>query len=97
VGFCTVAVWYYTLPTSKGYGHSRLLAGIQFWTWLAGVGIWVLGSVLTAVMLAKVTDAPIVPLLWGWCLRIGSPVLAVGALLFLVNGVLTFVRRRSGT
>ncbi len=97
LGFSGVAVWYYMFPTIKGYGHSRLLAGIQFWMMLAGTSVWVLSIVLTSVIAAKATDASAVRLLWYWCTRIGFPVLAAGFLLFLVNMVLTFVRRRPGT
>jgi len=94
--FAFFAACYYVFPKLTGYTYSDLLGGIHFWLLAAGLIVTLVPQQLLLVT-RTVEQLYVTDLLRYWILmtRIGSYVSAASTLVFVVNMVLSFLRKRS--
>ena len=92
--FAILAVWYFAFPKVTGWAYSDRLGKVHFWLWVVGLVASSFPFAFFPGLLRQAASDPDV--LWPWILvsSIGAYLAAAGALVFLVNMVLAFVRRR---
>jgi len=94
--FAFFAACYYVFPKLTGYAYSDLLSGIHFW--LLAIGLIVTLVPPQLLLLARTAEQLYdADLLRYWILmsRIGSYVSVASTLVFVVNMVLSLLRKRS--
>jgi cytochrome c oxidase subunit 1 len=89
------AAWYYLFPKITGYAYSNLLGRIHFWLLFIGVNVILVPQILFfARMVERLADAPGAFRYWNLGSWIGKYIAAVSTLVFILNMVLSLLRRR---
>jgi cytochrome c oxidase subunit I len=95
VMFGFFAAWYYLFPKFTGYAYSNLLGRIHFGLLFIGVNIVLVPQIfLFARMVERLADAPGALRYWNLVSRIGNYIAAASTLVFILNMVLSLLRRR---
>jgi cytochrome c oxidase subunit I len=95
VVFGFFATWYYLFPKITSYAYSNLLGSIHFWLLFIGVNIVLVPQIfLFARMWERLADAPDGFRYWNLVSWIGSYISAASTLVFILNMVLSLLRRR---
>jgi cytochrome c oxidase subunit 1 len=95
VVFGIFAAWYYFFPKVTGYSYSELLGKVHFWLSFIGVSASYVSLVLVlAYMPRRMIDIPDAFGYANLASLIGAYIAAAGTLVFFVNMVLAFLRRR---
>lgn len=89
------AAWYYLFPKITGYAYSNLLGRIHFWLLFIGVNVILVPQIFFfARMVERLADAPSAFRYWNLGSWIGIHIAAVSTLVFILNMVLSLLRRR---
>jgi len=88
------ALWYFAFPRVTGRAYSELLGKLHFGLWAVGIIASSIPFLIVPRLLRQATDDPDVFWRWNLISAIGAYVVVAGVLVFLVNMVLAFVRRR---
>ena len=82
-------------PKITGYAYSNLLGRIHFWLLFIGVNVILVPQILFfARMVERLADAPGAFRYWNLGSWIGKYIAAVSTLVFILNMVLSLLRRR---
>jgi cytochrome c oxidase subunit I len=92
--FAVLALWYFAFPKVTGLAYSELLGKVHFCLWVVGIVASSFPFVLLPGLLRQAASDPDVFWRWNLISAIGAYLMVAGALVFLVNMVLAFVRRR---
>jgi cytochrome c oxidase subunit I len=92
--FAILALWYFAFPRVTGWTYSDRLGKVHFGLWAVGTIASSLPLVIVPRLLGQLADE--LDVLWRWNLvaAIGTFFIAAGGLVFVVNMVMAFIRRR---
>jgi len=92
--FAMLALWYFAFPRVTGWTYSDRLGKVHFRLWAVGTIASSLPLVIVPRLLLQAANDPDV--LWRWNLVavIGTFFIAAGGLVFVINMVMAFIRRR---
>ena len=89
------AAWYYLFPKITSYANSNLLGRIHFWLLFIGVNIVLVPQIfLFARMVERLADAQDGFRYWNLVSWMGSSISAASTLVFILNMVLSLLRKR---